>query len=105
MTNEQATAAIVQEASPKRFSRREKAVIALITSALLAVAVWATLAGSGPGGPSQAATVLPRFSILNNPFAIGLSLTLFWVIASTAGYYEWKNHLQRLESIPIRVHV
>ncbi len=105
VSNGQLAATMEESAPSKRFSRFEKIVIGLITFGLLVLAVWATLVGLGPAGSSQAVTVLPRFSFLNNPFAIGLSLILFWAVAGTAGYKEWRNHLKRLESIPIRVHV
>ena len=59
----------------------------------------------GPSGTSQAAVVLPRFAILDNPWAIATVLVLFWTLAGISGYLEWRNHLKRLESIPIRVHV
>src|SRR2546422_5692935 len=59
----------------------------------------------GPSGTSQAAVVLPRFAILDNPWAIATVLVLFWTLAGMLGYLEWRNHLKRLESIPIRVHV
>lgn len=37
--------------------------------------------------------------------ALVASLSLFWVFLGAAGVLEWKRHRERLESIPIRIHV
>src|SRR6266571_2553923 len=83
-------------------SRFEWGIIGIAVTALLIAISLDLLA---PSGGTQAVVVLPRIAILNSPFAIAIALTIFWVVVGSAGYVEWRNHLKRLESIPIRIHV
>ena len=58
-------------------------------------------------GPNifRAILVLPRFAILNGVTGMAVAFGAFWGLLGLGGYVEWKRHLARLESIPIRVHV
>jgi len=85
-----------------RLSPLEWGIIGVLVSILV---VLGSLDILGPSGGTQAVIVLPRFAILNSPVAIATALTSFWTICIVAGYREWRNHLARLESIPIRIHV
>jgi len=80
----------------------EWGIIGILVSTLV---VLGSLDILGPSGGTQAVIVLPRFALLNSPVAIAIALTSFWTICIVAGNREWRNHLARLESIPIRIHV
>ncbi len=88
--------------SKPRLSHVEWSVIGVLVSALLIIVSLDTLT---PSGGTQAVLVLPRIAILDGPAGIAAALIAFWTVSVFLGYREWRNHLRRLESIPIRIHV